>query len=190
METLSKLLSFMLRHGAAKNNINITNDGYIQVSTLLNHSKFKKYTLRDIQQVVEHCQKQRFKLETISGVLHIRANQGHSLDVNVEMKLLTNDDIKDCIHGTYMDKLDIIKSKGLSKMARKHIHCAKYLPSETQKGIRASANVFIYINCEMAMKEGIQFFESANEVILSEGINGIIDPKYFLKIVDKEGNNL
>ena len=34
------------------------------------------------------------------------------------------------------------------------------------------------------MKDGIKFWRSENGVILSEGVNGTIEPKYFLKYKD------
>lgn len=38
--------------------------------------------------------------------------------------------------------------------------------------------------------DGIVFYRSKNNVILSSGIDGFIDPKYFEKVIDKEGHNL
>ena len=35
---------------------------------------------------------------------------------------------------------------------------------------------------ELAMKDGIKFFKSTNNVILTEGINGILPTKYFKSV--------
>ena len=52
-------------------------------------------------------------------------------------------------------------------------------------GIRKSINVLIRINIELAMEEGIEFYVSSNNVILSPGNkDGYILPKYFLEITN------
>ena len=38
-----------------------------------------------------------------------------------------------------------------------------------------------------AMKDGIQFFISDNNVILTEGIDGLLPSKYFRKVYKKKG---
>ena len=45
--------------------------------------------------------------------------------------------------------------------------------------------ILIYLDVEKALADGIKLFRSANNVILSPGINGIIPAKYFLKVVDR-----
>lgn len=79
-------------------------------------------------------------------------------------------------------------------MNRLHIHFASGLLSDpnVKSGMRHSANVFIYIDAVKAMADGIRFYTSANGVILSEGVGekGTIDPKYFLKVTDGDGNPL
>ena len=73
---LSKLLSYVLRHGAKKMNINMDSSGCVLISELLLLPKFKTYTLKDIERVVKQNDKQRFAIVDHSK---IRANQGHSL---------------------------------------------------------------------------------------------------------------
>lgn len=72
-------------------------------------------------------------------------------------------------------------------MNRNHIHFAKGLPADGSviSGMRTNCQVYIYINLELALAEGIKFYRSANEVLLSPGNEkGIILPKYFLKVLD------
>ena len=67
-------------------------------------------------------------------------------------------------------------------MSRNHIHFAKH--KNLSSGIRRNAEVYIYIDIEKAMKDGIKFYESDNGVILSPGVGekGVIDSKYFSKV--------
>lgn len=70
-------------------------------------------------------------------------------------------------------------------MNRMHIHFAvgKTDDKEVISGFRKDSTVLIHIDMENAMNDGIEFHMSDNKVILSEGANGIIAPKYFKKII-------
>lgn len=79
---LSKTLSWLLRHAAAKEGLSLDSEGFIPVTEILNHRQLKgKYTLDDVRRVVANNDKQRFFLREKQGVVEIRANQGHSLKV-------------------------------------------------------------------------------------------------------------
>jgi len=77
-------------------------------------------------------------------------------------------------------------------MARTHIHFAIGLPGgkEVVSGMRVSCDVIIEVDVEKAMKAGIEFQRSSNNVILSKGINGIIPPIYFKKVNLRSHNNI
>jgi 2'-phosphotransferase len=79
---LSKFLSYVLRHGAAKEGIEMGSDGYVKIDDILEKPKLKKQwktTLDHIKVVVNSNDKKRFELKEIDGVLMIRAVQGHSI---------------------------------------------------------------------------------------------------------------
>lgn len=40
------------------------------------------------------------------------------------------------------------------------------------------------------MKDGINFYISSNNVILTEGVNGVLHPKYFKAVINKIGDDL
>ncbi|CAO3649187.1 unnamed protein product [Cunninghamella echinulata] len=200
----SKILSYILRHGAQKEKLNIRPDGFIKVSELLARPKLKDITLEQLKYIVEHNDKQRYHLQRIpestnnndnnDDCLYIRANQGHTLkSINqIELEMITSA-LPVAIHGTTLTNWSLIQqSKGLSKMNRNHIHLATGLPNDTsvKSGIRTSSQVYIYIDMEMALKDDITFYKSKNGVILTEGINGILPLKYFKSVVDKQGNKL
>ncbi|CAG8511919.1 2193_t:CDS:2 [Funneliformis caledonium] len=191
---LSKSLSYVLRHGAQKEGLNIRADGYVNLHELMRLPRFKGRTLDEIQQVVKENDKQRFALiqqTTENGdiVWWIRANQGHSLEVEeLELEKITNpSQIPQVIHGTYSSKWKIIETQGLSKMNRTHIHFAtgKWGDQNVKSGMRANCDVYIYINVYEAMKDGIEFYRSSNGVILTKGDKGTLDKRYFLKVVDR-----
>jgi RNA:NAD 2'-phosphotransferase (TPT1/KptA family) len=78
---LSKALSWLLRHNAVSQGIMIRPDGYVKITAVLGHPKFKDFTLDDIIKVVETNEKKRFEiLEDDEGQkVYIRAVQGHSI---------------------------------------------------------------------------------------------------------------
>jgi 2'-phosphotransferase len=56
--------------------------------------------------------------------------------------------------------------------------------------MRSSCDVYIHIDLFEAIKDGINFYISSNNVILTEGIDGILPPKYFKKVVSKKGEDM
>lgn len=197
---LSMSMSYILRHGARKERVKMDDDGFVREDDLLkwlNKSLKGNYTSDDLQKAVRLCPKQRFYCEMyqsahdVSPMMYYRANQGHTIsDVKIEMELVSDpNEIPVAVHGTYRKAFRIIKEKGLSRMKRQHIHLATGLPEHTgngsstpKSGMRSNVEVLIYIDIAQAMSDGIKFYRSANDVILTEGIDGILDPKYFSKV--------
>ena len=114
-------------------------------------------------------------------------------------------------HGTYLKHWNSIREHGLNRMSRNHIHFVPsdsfggrnvisgmryisfvYVSSyiliqcilhfELLNANRYSCQLLIYVNLKAALKDGIKFYVSDNNVILSSGINGLLPPKYFLKL--------
>jgi 2'-phosphotransferase len=133
--------------------------------------------------------KKRFELKEQNGIYMIRAVQGHSkkmeniIDVNVLLKKI-NDPLSICVHGTDKKSWKFIEIEGLKVMNRMQIHFASKLHSDEKviSGMRNNCTVKIYINMKNAMMDGMIFYMSSNEVILTNGFNGIVDPKYFEKV--------
>lgn len=87
------------------------------------------------------------------------------------------------IHGTYHAPLAAIRSQGLSKMSRTHVHMAAGF--DAASGIRASCTVVIVVDVRRAMADGIKFFTSENGVVLTSGnADGFLEPRYFAAILD------
>jgi 2'-phosphotransferase len=187
--SISKKMSYYLRHHINEISHTVTQDGYVKLSDLLKHKDFVKnnITKSDIEYIVINNDKQRFKLimSDTCGELMIRANQGHSnSESNIseqidQTKIYTEiiEPLPYCVHGTTRKAINEIKKTGLNKMSRTHIHFAS--EHNAKSGFRTSSTVLIHIDMLNAMTDGIKFFISENGVILSEGP---IDPKYFSKI--------
>ncbi|KAI9915657.1 hypothetical protein PsorP6_007047 [Peronosclerospora sorghi] len=194
---LSKTLAYALRHGAEKLGLEMKPSGFVPLAQLLALPLFQSYTEEQVEHVVRTNTKKRFLLTTdASGrVKYIRANQGHTLQLVHDQDLLTPleapDAIRNCIHGTYREVWDRIWQVGLSKMQRNHIHFteSEVTTDEVVSGVRSNCNLLIYIDFPTALNDGIKFFKSSNNVVLSPGMGdtGVIDKNYFLRVVQRDG---
>ncbi|XP_067938001.1 tRNA 2'-phosphotransferase 1-like [Watersipora subatra] len=189
---LSKLLSYTLRHGAEKEGLTISDCGFVSIADILSHSKFRGFTFEDITKVVEENDKQRFSILEKDGSSYIRANQGHSIPVpNLDIVQLKEGELPFAIHGTYDKCINTIKKMGLSKMKRQHIHMAVSEPGESGviSGMRKSCDYIVTVDIARAQADGLKFFRSANNVILTEGDeNGLVLPKYFHSVKPRTNN--
>ncbi|XP_063293786.1 tRNA 2'-phosphotransferase 1 [Pelobates fuscus] len=186
---LSKLLSYALRHGADSLGLPMGSDGFVPLSALLVLPQFRSYSQTDIERVVGSNNKQRFTLRHSehSGVIEIRANQGHTLKVEVELTALGDELPEQAIHGTYLRHWPSILQCGLARMKRTHIHLSTELPGEGKtviSGMRNDCEVAIFIDLSKAIADGIRFYWSSNHVLLTPGdAEGLLLPKYFLKVL-------
>ena len=196
--TISRELSYLLRHGAEKAGLEMGSDGYVRLADILARRNFAGVTVEDIQRVVTNNDKQRFRMEERESPdskkeLYIKATQGHTLKVaDLSLIQITTANMHEypvVIHGTYKSCLPSIQRGGLSRMSRQHIHFAVGEPEEDGviSGMRKTAEVMIYINLPLAISEGVSFFVSENRVILSPGDeHGYLSPRYFLRIVHRD----
>ena len=202
---VSKKLSYILRHGAKDLNIFMADDGFVFVDEMLQKGKVRA-SFERIQKVVANNNKKRFELvQDENQRWKIRAVQGHTLRNVDQEKLLTK--ITDpkafagmtVVHGTYLPAWKEIQFGGLNRMSRNHMHFAKgynFHPdnggdskNEVISGMRNTCDIYIEIDPCLAMAEGIDFYESKNGVILSEGYSGNL-PVCFFKSVYVRGDKL
>lgn len=192
---LSKSLSWLLRHGAKTAGLQIRPDGYARVSDVLANAMFKDVTFLQLQDIVNKDQKSRFHLmfepqlpasSHVPDVWWIRANQGHSMkDVKLDMRpILSAADVPMAVHGTTRRAWELIATQGLSKMTRNHIHLAQGIPgSGVISGMRATAQILIFIDVQKALDAGIPFHLSENGVVLTEGdASGFLSPQFFQRV--------
>ncbi|CUM64690.1 uncharacterized protein PRCAT00002299001 [Priceomyces carsonii] len=189
---ISKALSYLLRHGAIKEKLNIDEEGYIKIQDILSHNRIKTHrvTVEDIHRIVRGNDKQRFSIVNRNGIEYICATQGHSIESVSEANLrsLTREEMpREVFHGTYKAKLPSIMNEGLSRMGRNHIHFASC--ESNVSGIRKNCNVLIYLNIDDCFDKGITFYKSANGVVLTRGLNGILPSTLFDRVIDVSTGN-
>lgn len=149
---------------------------------ILDLPEARNNTEQDVRRIVKNDSKGRFSLRERCGILQIKATQGHSLEIpKLELKLVTHyTEVKCAVHGTRSRHWESIKLQGISKMGRKHIHFA-----QAERGVKSGfpphCDMAIEIDIRKAMNDGIKFYISENDVVLTEGRGGFITPKYFSK---------
>lgn len=191
---ISKKLAYILRHGAYNMNLYMDRSGYVYVMNILKLPQFRNVRENDIIRIVQENDKQRFHLtHDRNNYLMIGATQGHTLKQVDQLELAPITDAKNhpcVVHGTTYKAWKNIEDSGLKTMGRTHIHFARSEPGDGRRvisGMRNNSQVLIYIDLEKALKSGVKFFLSKNEVILSEGNkDGVISPEFFKEVLDRK----
>ena len=162
---LSRRLSYLLRHAPHEAGLTLAPGGWVPLAPLLAHLNA---TRADIERVVSGSGKQRFSLR---GDM-IRANQGHSVPVDLELSPVTPPDL--LYHGTHPAALAAIRRDGLRPMQRHHVHLSPDLDTARRVGARRGQPVILTIRAEEMHAAGHVFFVSENGVWLV----GAVPPEF------------
>ena len=164
----SKLLSLILRHQPEVADISLDEEGWANLSQLINNINQKFHPVDEalIQQVVATSDKQRFALS--DDGTRIRANQGHSVSVDLKLSPLSPPEV--LYHGTVSKFVQAIRSEGLQKMQRQHVHLSAEQRTATQVGGRRGVPVILTVQAQRMAQEGYQFYQSKNGVWLTEQV--------------------
>lgn len=164
----SKFLSLILRHEPARVGITLDSSGWTDVDALLaalaRHGH--PLTREQLAELVASSDKQRFALS--ADGTRIRANQGHSVDVELGLSPATPPSF--LFHGTVADALEGIAATGLEKRSRHHVHLSADLHTATKVGSRRGAPVLLTIRAAEMVAAGHVFFRSENGVWLTDRV--------------------
>ena len=144
-------------------------DGWLEIEALLENARKhgNSITLDLLHDVVSTNDKQRFSLS--EDGLRIRANQGHSVpDVNLNLSPVAPPD--QLFHGTVDQFLPSIRTHGLSKRSRNHVHLSCNIETARQVGARRGEPVILTIDAKLMHEADHQFFVSVNKVWLTDSV--------------------
>ena len=163
---LGRFLSLILRHNPSAAGISLDLNGWADVDKLLagvGHSGrwIDKETL---ERLVRENNKQRYSFN--ENHTKIRANQGHSLAVDIELSPKIPPDI--LYHGTATRFLPSIRQLGITKQNRQHVHLSADLQTAVTVGKRHGKAVVLSINTAEMVKDGYVFYYSENKVWLCD----------------------
>ena len=176
IEKLSKFISLILRHKPEEIGITLDDFGWAKVEDLINgiNKSGKKIDMEILEEIVRTDNKQRYSFN--EDKTKIRANQGHSIPVKVDLKELEPPET--LYHGTATKSLKGIQKQGIKSMSRLYVHLSKDFETAKQVGTRHGECVILVINAKRMYEDGIKFYLSENGVWLTE----YIDTKYILSI--------
>lgn len=165
---ISKFLSLILRHHPQAINLKLDKDGWADINELINKSlsKHPALTTTLLDQIVTTNDKQRFAYN--DDKTKIRANQGHSIEVNLELEPQMPPEY--LYHGTVDKFIDLIKKEGLQKMSRQHVHLSKDIETAITVGSRKGKAIILKVNSGKMHNECHTFYLSANGVWLTNAV--------------------
>ena len=168
----SKFLSLILRHRPEVIGIQLDENGWANVDELIEKVKQKGHPInREIlDEVVATNNKKRFAFNDDGS--KIRASQGHSIPVNLEMK--PQKPPRPLYHGTASRFANSIRKQGLKSQSRNHVHLSVDRATAIDVGSRHGVPLILIIDTESMERDGIPFYLSANGVWLTE----FVAPKY------------
>lgn len=168
LERLSKFISMILRHKPEVIGITLDEHGWADVDELIKginetgeEVEFSKTTL---EKIVKTDKKQRYSVSQDKTL--IRANQGHSIPVDVELE--KKEPPKILYHGTGVKSVKAIQEQGLLPMERLYVHLSTDVETATNVGKRHGTPVIFKVNTEQMQKDGYDFFQSVNGVWLTK----------------------
>lgn len=160
----SKLLSLVLRHDPDRIGITLDRAGWVAVDELLDAlaRHRRPMSFEQLARVVHTSDKQRFALDASSN--RIRANQGHSVEVDLGLAPATPPDR--LFHGTPLGNLDAIMSGGLVPGQRHAVHLSPDHATAQRVGARRGPPVVLVVDARAMHTAGHSFTVSANGVWL------------------------
>jgi len=168
LEKTSRYLAKLLRHKPEDLLMDV--DGYVVVSDLLRKLSINN---ADLDWIVENNDKKRF-VYNIDKTL-IRAAQGHSKGLDIDIKMQESSRVNVLYHGTAAINVKSIISLGLVPKSRKHVHLSSDAETARKVGLRhANDVVVLQVNSAQMRADGIKIFISENNVYLTNHV----DSKY------------
>lgn len=167
---LSKTLAFILRHNPHLFELELDDNGWVELSALLDAIRHEKKRFKDVQQsdierIIEQSEKKRYEIEGE----RIRATYGHSFETKLQYKAQEPPLI--LYHGTARQALPLIIEAGLQPMSRQYVHLSSDIETAQQVGRRKGTDVVILtIAALQAFQDGIAFYYGNDTVWLADHV--------------------
>ena len=176
LKQLSIFIALILRHKPETIGIQLDEHGWANTQELIKGIGKTRFINMDIlEKIVREDSKQRYSFNEDKTL--IRANQGHSVSVDVELKETKPPEI--LWHGTAEKNIKSIEEKGLVKMSRLYVHLSPDHSTASAVGKRHGKPAVFAVDAEKMYDDGYKFYISVNNVWLTDHV----PPKY-IKICD------
>lgn len=172
-DRISVFISLVLRHKPEAAGITLDEHGWADVEELLSgiNRSGRKINMSLLEEIVRTDKKQRYRFSEDKTL--IRANQGHSVPVDVELE--EKEPPEFLYHGTADRSIKAIMIEGLKPMSRLYVHLSQDMETAKKVGKRHGNPVLLKVRSGQMSRDGIKFYLSENGVWLVKGV----EAKYF-----------
>lgn len=170
---LGRFLCLVLRHHPEKAGIILDEHGWADVGPLLDGvcSTGRQIDRETLERIVREDNKQRYTFNEDHS--RIRANQGHSIQVDVELRKVQPPQY--LYHGTATRFLPAIQEEGIKRMNRQYVHLSPDYQTAVAVGHRYGVPVVLRVDAGAMAQNGMAFYRAANGVWLCK----YVPPEYF-----------
>lgn len=179
LKSTSKFISLILRHKPEVIGITLDRHGWADVEELIDgvRAKGKRLDRELLEEIVRTDKKKRYAFN--EDHTKIRANQGHSIPVDVDLEERRPPEF--LWHGTGEKSTAAIDREGLKSMGRLYVHLSPDIPTAEKVGRRHGRPVVYRVASGKMAEDGIPFFLSLNGVWLTRRVPA----RYLKKISGK-----
>lgn len=175
----SKYISLILRHKPETIGITLDEHGWADVSELIKGiSKTHHLDMETLEEIVKTDNKKRYSFN--EDKTKIRANQGHSIPVDVELEAKEPPEF--LWHGTGEKFVAAIDREGLIPKSRLYVHLSADYDTAKVVGARHGKPVIYKVKSGEMQQDGYTFYQSVNGVWLTKEV----PTKYLNKEEEKE----
>lgn len=163
----SKYISLILRHKPEVIGITLDEHGWANVEDLIaGVGKTHPISRELLEEIVRTDSKQRYSFNEDATL--IRANQGHSIPVDVELPAMEPPEI--LWHGTGEKYMESIDEKGLLPKSRLYVHLSADEDTARTVGKRHGKLVLYKVLSGKMARAGYSFYRSVNGVWLAKTV--------------------
>lgn len=167
MTNNGKYLALILRHKPQTIGITLDEHGWANVEELIaGIQKDRPLNMEILEQIVATDDKGRYSFNDDKTL--IRANQGHSVHVDVELE--QKEPPETLWHGTGEKYVAAIDEQGLKKKSRLYVHLSRDYDTAVKVGVRHGKPVIYEVAAGQMARDGHVFYQSVNGVWLTDAV--------------------
>lgn len=169
LTNISKYISLILRHKPETIGITLDEHGWADVGKLIEgirNTQSLDFDMLTLEEIVRTDKKKRYSFN--EDKTKIRANQGHSIPVDVELQEMIPPEY--LWHGTAKKYVTSIREQGLISKSRLYVHLSGDMETAKAVGKRHGEPVIFKVLSGEMVRAGYKFYRSVNGVWLTNQV--------------------
>ena len=155
LNEISKYIALILRHKPEAIGITLDEHGWANVSELIaGIGRTQPFDMAMLEQIVREDNKQRYSFNEDKTL--IRANQGHSIPVDVELEEIQPPE--ELYHGTGLKYVASIDEQGLIPKSRLYVHLSADMETAKKVGQRHGKPIIYVVHSGEMYRDGYLFY--------------------------------